>query len=110
MESVCPSSMGLKKRGLVNNMVETAWDYLFFSFKANLPLQGTYRTDLDKLQKAVNTIVEIELESKKRVGAVEELERLLKRAKKIPEDLWAVTIIEKRLFQLNGTKEKGFGE
>jgi len=50
------------------------------------------------------------LKEGKRVGAVEELERLLKRAKKIPEDLWAVTIIEKRLFQLNGTKEKGFGE
>ena len=43
---------------------ETAWDYLFYSYKANLPLKGNYRNNLDKLHKAVNTIVEIELNRK----------------------------------------------
>jgi hypothetical protein len=37
---------------------------LFFSYKANLPLTGTHREDLSRLQKNVNTIVEKELKDK----------------------------------------------
>jgi hypothetical protein len=57
--------------------VETAWDYLFYSYKANLPLEGSFRSDLDKLHKAVNFVVESELKDKQKQGAVEELEKLL---------------------------------
>ena len=98
-------------------MDETAWDYLFFSFKANLPLTGTYRTDLDKLQKAINTIVEIELESKKRIGAKEELEEILSYCNKETRRIESVGVdfvriddltkyVEKRLKSL----EEGRGE
>lgn len=55
-------------------MIENNWDYLFYSYKANLPLNKNYRNDLDKLHKAVNTIVESEL--KQRVK--DELEELKK--------------------------------
>lgn len=51
-------------------MSETKWDYLFYSYKANLPLDKNYRSDLDKLHKAVNTIIETELKEKSRVGQV----------------------------------------
>ena len=44
---------------------ETGWDYLFYSYKANLPLTGSFRNNLDKLHKAVNVIVEIELKERK---------------------------------------------
>ena len=43
---------------------ETAWDYLFYSYKATLPLTGSYRKDFDKLHKAVNIIIKSELKQK----------------------------------------------
>jgi len=61
--------------------VETAWDYLFYSYKANLPLEGSFRSDLDKLHRAVNVVVESELKDKQKHGAVEELKIILKSIK-----------------------------
>jgi hypothetical protein len=52
----------LKKHKLHKSMrVETPWDYLFYSYKATLPLTGNYRSDLDKLHHAVNVIIESKL-------------------------------------------------
>ena len=39
---------------------ENAWDYLFFSFKANLPLE--YRIEFNKFWKNVNKVIKKEFE------------------------------------------------
>ena len=49
---------------------ENAWDYLFYSYKANLPLDKSFRSDLDKLHKAVNVIIESKLKEERSVGFV----------------------------------------
>jgi hypothetical protein len=82
---------------------ETAWDYLFYSYKANLPLEGSFRSVLDKLHKAVNFVVESELKDKQKQGAVEELEKLLdwevkcKNINLYTENSVPVELIEQRL-------------
>ena len=53
--------------------VETNWDYLFYSYKATLPLTGKYRSDFDLLHHAVNLVVKSELKEKQKQGALEEL-------------------------------------
>jgi len=48
-----------------DSILENYWDYLFFSYRANLPLKGNFRSDLDKLHHAVNVIVKSKLNEKK---------------------------------------------
>ena len=77
---------------------ETKWDYLFFSYKANFPLDKDYRSDLDKLHKAVNVVVDSELKDCRKQGALEELKKDLKIMNKDYKNLTKSTIKDYSIF------------